>query len=154
MYFLNCMKGAADIRRLQVKRILRNKAVYSCAVAGAIILGLCSRAYSDYLPRFAASHLGDALWAAMVYFGFRLLLTRHQLCFSLLLAFGFSFVIEFSQLYQAIWINEVRATVLGGLILGKGFLWVDLIRYSAGISIAYALDRWYLSRILRQSVTD
>lgn len=144
------MKGAGEIRRLQGEMNIRDKIVYSCAVLTAIVLGLGSRKYSDYLPQLAASHLGDALWAAMVYFGFRLLLTRKKLSCSLLLSFSFSFIIEFSQLYQTVWINEVRSTVPGGLILGKGFLWIDLIRYTAGISGAYALDRWCFTRILRR----
>ncbi|WP_349655092.1 DUF2809 domain-containing protein [Neobacillus sp. YX16] len=53
----------------------------------------------------------------------------------------FSFSIEFSQLYQEEWINQIRGTLLGALILGKGFLTVDLIRYTTGIAIASSLDR-------------
>lgn len=48
---------------------------------------------------------------------------------------------EFSQLYQGDWINTIRDTSLGALILGKGFLGVDLIRYSIGIVIAYVIDK-------------
>ncbi|MCQ6560445.1 DUF2809 domain-containing protein [Paenibacillus mendelii] len=36
----------------------------------------------------------------------------------------------------------MRATVIGALILGKGFLAVDLVRYAAGIGAAYGLDRF------------
>ncbi|MNC12800.1 hypothetical protein D3C75_605260 [compost metagenome] len=140
-------EGGRSIRRLQSEINLRNKIIYSCAALVSIVLGLSSRAYSEYLPQFVVRHLGDALWAAMVYFGFRLLLERRKLYISFALSLGFSFMIEFSQLYQASWINEVRATILGGLILGKGFLWVDLIRYSLGISGAYVLDRCCLTRI-------
>lgn len=57
-----------------------------------------------------------------------------------MLAFLFSFFIEFSQLYQADWINQIRATTLGGLVLGYGFLYADLVSYSIGISAAFALD--------------
>ncbi|WP_415841164.1 DUF2809 domain-containing protein [Paenibacillus typhae] len=98
------------------------------------------------MPEFAAVHLGDALWAAMVYFGFRLLLSRRSVAVALGLSMLFSFSIEFSQLYQAAWINEVRATLAGGLILGRGFLWIDLLRYTAGICGACILDRLCLNR--------
>ncbi|WP_309145332.1 ribosomal maturation YjgA family protein [Paenibacillus mendelii] len=54
----------------------------------------------------------------------------------------FCLFIECSQLYQAGWINDIRATVIGALILGKGFLAVDLVRYAAGIGAAYGLDRF------------
>ncbi len=53
----------------------------------------------------------------------------------------FCFAIEFSQMYQAPWINHIRATTLGGLVLGKGFLTVDLIRYTVGIVVSWVLDQ-------------
>ena len=77
----------------------------------------------------------------MVYFGFRFLLVRKSQLQPSTLSFLFSFGIEFSQLYQEDWINQIRGSLLGALILGKGFLTVDLIRYTAGIIIASVLDK-------------
>ncbi len=55
------------------------------------------------------------------------------------------FLIEFSQLYQAEWINEIRKTRLGGLILGFGFLWSDLVSYAVGgmmgLGLEYVLEK-------------
>lgn len=119
---------------------MRAKIIYACAVLLAIALGLCSRAYGDRLPTLVANHLGDALWASMIYFSCRVLFTRQPLWLSLVLSLGFCFGIELSQLYQREWINGVRDTVVGGLILGKGFLWIDLLRYSAGILFVHVLD--------------
>lgn len=127
---------------------MRARLLYGGAVLLVMTLGLASRAYSDVLPPFAASHLGDALWAGMIYFAFRLLFIRHPLRWSVIGSIGFSFAIEASQLYQSEWINGLRATVLGGLILGRGFLWMDLLRYTAGVMICYVLDR----RLLRNNV--
>ncbi|WP_019911678.1 ribosomal maturation YjgA family protein [Paenibacillus sp. HW567] len=126
---------------------MRAKMIYCCALLIAIVLGLSSRAFGDRLPPFAASHLGDALWAVMVYFAFRMLFTRRIMGLSLVLSLIFSYGVEFSQLYQADWINGLRSTVAGALILGKGFLWIDLLRYTVGISFAYALDHVCLSKI-------
>ncbi|MEK5029212.1 ribosomal maturation YjgA family protein [Paenibacillus sp. FSL M7-1046] len=126
---------------------MREKFAYSIAMLLMMVLGFGSRAFADQLPLFISRHFGDALWAAMIYFAFRVLLTRQQRWISVVLSFGFSFGIEFSQLYQEIWINELRATLLGGLILGKGFLWIDLIRYSAGILFSYVADRFGFARI-------
>ncbi|WP_342481705.1 DUF2809 domain-containing protein [Paenibacillus sp. FSL L8-0340] len=126
---------------------MRAKLAYSFAMLMMMVLGFGSRAFADQLPLFISRHFGDALWAAMIYFAFRVLLTRQQRWISVVLSFGFSFGIEFSQLYQEIWISELRATLLGGLILGKGFLWVDLIRYSAGILFSYVADRFGCARI-------
>jgi len=114
---------------------------YLIAIVFSIILGLASRKYSDLLPLFVAENAGDILWAMMVYFGFRFLLVRNSFLTSMWFSFLFSFGIELSQLYQGDWMNQIRHTMLGGLILGKGFLWVDLIRYSVGIMIGIVLDR-------------
>ncbi|MEH7417078.1 DUF2809 domain-containing protein [Neobacillus drentensis] len=115
--------------------------IYAVAV---IFLGLASRKYSPYLPLFLAENAGDALWAMMVYFGFRFLLARKHIFLSILFSLLFSFGIEFSQLYQADWINQIRSTWFGALVLGKGFLAVDLIRYTVGILSALLLDQLIL----------
>ncbi|QDY86093.1 DUF2809 domain-containing protein [Paenibacillus polymyxa] len=117
------------------------RAVYLVAVLVMILLGLGSRAFSTHLPAFVANHFGDALWACMIYFGLRMLWVNRQLSVALWGSLLFCFAIEFSQMYQAPWINHIRATTLGGLVLGKGFLTVDLIRYTIGIVISWALDQ-------------
>ncbi|MCQ6279645.1 DUF2809 domain-containing protein [Bacillus sp. EB600] len=114
---------------------------YMITIAITILLGLASRKFSHLLLLFVAQNAGDALWAMMVYFGFRFLLVRNRLLTAIFLSLLFSFGIELSQLYQADWINHIRGTVLGGLILGKGFLTVDLIRYATGILIGTVLDK-------------
>jgi len=122
---------------------------YMIAIVITILLGLATRKYSHHLLIFIAQNAGDMLWAMMVYFGFRLLLVRKSLLVAFLLSFLFSFGIEFSQLYQESWINQIRGTLFGALILGKGFLAVDLLRYSAGIIIVIVLDKIVLLPNLR-----
>ncbi len=39
---------------------------------------------------------------------------------------------ETLQLYQAPWIQAIRHTKIGGLLLGFGFLWSDIICYFIG----------------------
>lgn len=123
---------------------------YVIAIVSTIFLGLASRKWGLLLLPFVAQNAGDALWAMMVYFGFRFLLVRKSTRTAIWLSFVFSFGIEFSQLYQQDWINEIRVTSLGALILGKGFLAVDLIRYTAGIIIATVLDKVALHFTLRR----
>lgn len=115
--------------------------IYLITLIIVIILGLASRIYGQSLPRFVADNAGDMLWAMMVYFGFRFLFVRRGIPFAALLSFLLSFGIEFSQMYQAEWINQFRGTVIGALVLGHGFLVVDLVRYTAGIFIAAILDQ-------------
>ncbi|MFF2752981.1 DUF2809 domain-containing protein [Psychrobacillus sp. NPDC058041] len=126
--------------------------VYIIAVVITILLGLSSRKYSHSLLLFVALNAGDVMWAMMVYFGFRFILIRKSLVTAIWLSFSFSFGIEFSQLYQAEWINQIRGTLLGALVLGKGFLTVDLIRYAVGIMIATIFDKVMLVFIQRRYI--
>lgn len=119
---------------------------YAAVTCIAVMLGLSTRAFPALYPDFVTAHFGDALWACMVYFGFRMVFVERYKAYSLCLALLFSYGIEVSQLYQAEWIRMVRSTLLGGLILGKGFLPADLIRYAAGILVSYAADRFVTKR--------
>ncbi|MBB3150938.1 hypothetical protein FHS16_000972 [Paenibacillus endophyticus] len=119
---------------------------YLIAALTTMLLGYGSRRYAESLPAFVSVHMGDALWASMVYFGIRMLGASVSLKRSALLSFLFCFGIEFSQLYQAEWINAIRGTTIGALVLGSGYLTVDLVRYSAGIGIAMLLDRLLLQK--------
>ena len=47
---------------------------------------------------------------------------------------------EFSQLYQASWIVEVRSYRLGHLALGSSFHWPDLAAYSVGALLGALLE--------------
>ncbi|RAP76164.1 DUF2809 domain-containing protein [Paenibacillus montanisoli] len=118
---------------------MRRIVAYACAAALFIMLGLASRR-GDEFPGWMADHAGDALWAGMIYWGCRLCWPRSK---PRLAAAGSSILcvaVECSQLYQAEWINAIRATVLGALVLGHGFLGIDLIRYGAGIAAAWGMD--------------
>ncbi|WP_339315756.1 DUF2809 domain-containing protein [Paenibacillus sp. FSL R10-2734] len=127
----------------------KERLLYICICFIVIVLGLSSRAFSEQLPSFVSRHFGDALWGSMVYFIFRVLLVNRKLWIALVWSLMFSFGIEFSQLYQAKWINSIRATILGGLILGKGFLWIDLVRYTVGITLSYGLDQYFRAKLHR-----
>ncbi|TYP70083.1 DUF2809 domain-containing protein [Paenibacillus methanolicus] len=119
---------------------MRPRFAYAAAIAALVLLGLASRRFADALPTFVASHAGDALWAAMAYAGFRFLLARKPVAVAAACSAVFAAAIEFSQLYQAPWINAARETTLGALVLGRGFLAVDLLRYAAGIAVAAGVD--------------
>jgi len=46
---------------------------------------------------------------------------------------------EFSQLYHASWADAIRATTLGRLLFGAGFLWSDILCYAVGILMAFVI---------------
>lgn len=118
----------------------KKRLIYIILTIVTMILGLASRKYGSLLPNFLREYSGDALWALMVYFGFSFVFIKLSISKRGIIALVFSFVIEFSQIYQGVWINKIRATTLGGLILGHGFLVSDLICYTVGIIIGLIIS--------------
>lgn len=118
----------------------RSRVLYLALVAATVLVGLGSRHFRSVLPSFVGEYAGDTLWAAMVYLIAGAIWNETSPARLASGALTFSFAVEFSQLYQADWINAVRATRLGGLVLGHGFLWSDLLCYAAGVALALAVD--------------
>ena len=57
-----------------------------------------------------------------------------------LLAISFSILIEFSQLYHAPWIDSIRHSTLGSMILGFDFDATDLACYSVGVGMGILFE--------------
>jgi glycopeptide antibiotics resistance protein len=106
----------------------------------SILAGLLSRSSLIDLPPFIDAYIGDVIWAFMVFYLFAIVFYKAKLKKPLLVAFVFSFVIEFSQMYHAPWIDHIRSIKVFALVLGRGFLWTDLVCYTVGISGAYLLE--------------
>lgn len=122
--------------------IMTKRVVYFIITIVVMLMGLLSRKFMFIFPSSIAPFVGDMLWAMMVYFGFRFLFPKLDLLKNFNIALIFSFTIEISQLYQANWINAIRKTTIGALVLGHGFLWMDLISYFIGITIAVIIDKF------------
>ena len=118
----------------------RSRPVTALLWGATVLLGLASRRV-DGLPHFVAAYAGDALWAAMVFWLAAFVRpaagTGRLAAVALLVAVS----VEASQLYHAPWIDGVRDTRLGALVLGQGFLASDLVCYAAGVGAAALLDR-------------
>ena len=96
----------------------RSRILYLLAAALVIALGLASRRFESSLPEFLAAHAGDALWALMVFLGVGFLCPRLSTLRTTLVALAFAYAIELSQLYHAEWIDSLRFTTVGRLVLG------------------------------------
>jgi hypothetical protein len=101
----------------------------------------------NHLPEIVNMYLGDALWALMIYLYvaiiFKTLSIKRVAIFSLL----FCYLIELSQLYHALWIDGIRNTRLGGLVLGFGFLWSDILAYTMGVGIGILIE-WMIYKYM------
>ena len=120
---------------------LRSRAVFLALAAATIILGLATRRFRRSLPAAVGLYAGDVLWATMVYLLLAAIWPRASIRRLTAGAAAFALVIEVGQLYHAPWIDAVRDTRLGGLVLGFGFLWSDLACYAIGIALAALIDR-------------
>jgi hypothetical protein len=102
--------------------------------------------YRGQLPEFLAEYAGDTLWALMLFLLVSTLLAGQPILARAAIALALAFLVEISQLYHAPWIDSIRQTKLGGLVLGFGFLWTDLVCYSVGITIG-SLIEWGFRRM-------
>jgi hypothetical protein len=118
----------------------RNRLVYAFLTALVVLSGLSIRSDNDGLPEVLDLYLGDALWAVMIFLITGFVFKNEPVWKVAFISLVFCYLIEISQLYQASWILEIRSTFLGSLILGLGFLWSDIIAYTAGIGIAASLE--------------
>ena len=119
-----------------------SRSTYFILIIATIITGLLSRHFA-FIPLF----IGDILWALMVYFIMRFLFVTRPVKFIVLASLLFCYGIEFSQLYKSPWINDLRHTLFGRLVLGEGFLWSDLLCYTVGVGIGIWIDKGLSNRL-------
>jgi hypothetical protein len=117
--------------------------VYAALVVAVIVLGLASRV--RFAQPVVGQGLGDALWALMVFLGIGWLWPKLPTGRVAVLALLFAWAVEFGQLYHAPWIDAVRHTRCGGLVLGYGFLWTDLVCYAVGVAAGVASE-WTVAK--------
>ena len=118
---------------------------YALAVAATIAAGLGSRAVASALPWWLAKNAGDALYATMVLFGIGFVAPRIRTSRAAAIALVFCAAIEGSQAYHVPWLDAVRDTLPGHLVLGQGFHAFDLACYALGVALGAALEvgaRW------------
>ncbi len=121
---------------------------YASLAIITMLLGLLSRSSQIPWPDFVTLYVGDGLWALLVFWGICFCWPRGADKSLALAALAFSYAIELSQLYQAPWLNEIRHTTLGGLILGFGFKWSDLLAYVLGITLGLVFKRYCVDGFL------
>lgn len=109
------------------------------AIAITILLGLASRRWPEHQPAFVAEYAGDTLWGLFWFLLARLALPGRPLWQAAALALAVTFGIEFSQLCRAPWLDHLRQTRAGGLLLGHTFLWSDLACCVIGVSTGWGL---------------
>lgn len=120
-------------------RSFRQRSCPLVLAALVIAAGLASRA----VPAIYAAvgkYPGDALWAAMVFFLLVAACPRKHIVHLALAATFISFAAEFSQLLNYPWLNSLRSTNVGHLLLGSTFNAPDLLAYAVGVLVALGVQ--------------
>ena len=131
--------------------IQRSRPLYALAAALVIGIGLLWRSGLLPLPNFVAKYGGDSLWALVVFLCFGFVCPRSSTLRIGLIAICGAWAVEFSQLYHAHWIDGIRATLLGRMILGTTFNSPDLLAYVLGIAVGVLAERVYFNENERVS---
>ena len=117
-----------------MKAHTKKRLQYASAIIALIALGLLSRRING-IP----DACGDALWAMMVFCCWRFVLVSRPLKTVAVVSLITSFLVEFSQILSFDWLVRLRSTFLGHMLLGQGFLWIDLLAYTIGVIIIYII---------------
>ncbi len=125
--------------------IKRIRLVYALLVVLTIAVGLSSRKLA-----FIPLATGDALWATMIYFILRGLWPQQHIKRIALWSVLICFAVEASQAYHAPWIDAIRSTLPGRLVLGQGFLWSDLPAYVLGVAFGLLIDYYLVIKKIKK----
>ncbi len=109
-------------------------------LAFSIALGLGSRIHRGALPFVIAEYAGDTLWATAVFFMLRLVRPAASSLALAAVTLAIAFLVEFSQLAHPAWLDAFRQQPGVALVLGYGFVATDLVCYTAGVVLAWAID--------------
>jgi len=118
----------------------RNRIIYALLIFIVVVFGISSRRYPDIFPVFISTYAGDTLWALMFFLLIGFIFPRMSPFKIAAITLLFSLCIELSQFYHAPWIDNIRQTQLGSLILGHRFVWSDLACYSVGVAIGFVSE--------------
>ena len=118
----------------------RRRLVFAGLAVVTVGAGLFVHLHGSGLGHAARDVLGDALWAMMIAWLLGAAAPRTSLATRSAMAYGVCVAVELSQLYRGAWLDRLRDSMLGHLVLGSGFDARDLAAYAAGVAIATALE--------------
>lgn len=115
------------------------------AIALVIPLGYVLRV-TPTLPEWSRNFLGNIayclLWSLMV----AVLVPKLPALRLAIIGSGLVVLIEFSQLIEFDWLNDLRSHRLGSLILGSGFTWIDQLEHLLAAPINSVILQSVLAR--------
>lgn len=120
---------------------VRARAAYLLLALLTIALGLWVHRGGAPLGDGARDVAGDSLWAMMIAWGMGALWPLRALAWRGAAAMAVCTAVEVSQLLHTPWLDGMRRTLPGRLVLGSDFDARDLLAYAAGVLVAVLLER-------------
>lgn len=127
-----------------------NRSTYAILALATIGLGLLLRAAGSALPSSVTDVGGDALWAAMMFWWVSAVWPRARPLSRSVGAVAVAYLVELSQLLRTPWLDALRATTLGHLVLGSDFDGRDFISYAIGVGAAVLFELLVIGRRARK----
>ena len=121
-----------DARRLTLGRL--------AAIAALLAVGIPSKWYTGPAERYVVGQVWDACGSAVIVLVGRLLFPRARPSTNALAVGAVLLSNELLQLAHAPWLETLRATLLGRVVLGSRFNPLDLVVIATAVAAAAALD--------------
>jgi hypothetical protein len=128
---------------------LTRRAVYLLLAAATVISGLLVRFAPLGLPWFVVKYGGSTLWAVMVYWVLVLVWPRSRPLVLASIADGIALLVELQRLYHAAWLDAIRVSLPGILLLGRIFSVRDIVAYWLAIGAVALFDGLVIRRVAR-----
>jgi Protein of unknown function (DUF2809) len=119
-----------------LKSMPRNRPLYALLLVVTIAAGLATRSTLFYLPQILGKYPGDCLWAVMMFLGVGMIFPTLSTSRMAGLVIVICFAVETIKLLPWDWLNSLRQTTLGHLVLGRAFTWQNYFAYSVGVILA------------------
>lgn len=117
--------------------MLKARLIYLFILIVTVATGLISRELS---PSVVPLFIGDILWGLAVFLLLKLIFIEKPLSTIVIISLIYTWATEFSQLYQAPWIDNLRQTFFGKVMLGETFLFGDIVSYTIGIGLGVLVE--------------
>jgi len=114
---------------------------------GVIACGLAVRGFGLGLglPSSVVKYGGSILWGTMVFLLVAMPARHRSRCHIAVVSAAIAIGVELFRLVHAPWLDAIRLTIAGALLLGRIFSPWDLLAYGAGIGLGILLDRLAIS---------
>jgi len=129
--------------------VKRNRVRYAWAALLVVAAGLASRRMAGASPW--AQMPGDVLWATLVFVLVGFVRPAWSTARVAAVALAVAFAVEASQAVHLPWLDAVRGTVLGRLVVGTSFYAPDLLAYAVGVMLGALVEIGLMPRAQRRS---